>query len=256
MQSIEESVVMAMDGSDKEIFPYMPYILQDLWEMGSDPDAIITLINNNFDNHVNLKVLDLGCGKGAVSIKIADKFKCNCHGIDAVEDFIHFARQKAVEYKVDRLCSFEVGDIRESIDELSVYDVIILGSIGPVFGDYQKTLSIFRKHLESGGIIIIDDAYIEDESEFSHPLVLKHNELINQINSCGMSLVETVAAEKEETADVNSTIHEKVKKRCLELAEKHPEQRKLFTDSIAMQEAQIDVYMNKVICAAFVIKPV
>ena len=138
MQSIEESVVMAMDGSDKEIFPYMPYILQDLWEMGSDPDTIITLINNNFDNHVNLKVLDLGCGKGAVSIKIADKFKCNCHGIDAVEDFIHFARQKAVEYKVDRLCSFEAGDIRESIDELSVYDVIILGSIGPVFGDYQK----------------------------------------------------------------------------------------------------------------------
>jgi len=256
MQSIEESVVMAMDGSDKEIFPYMPYILQDLWEMGSDPETIITLINKNLDNHENLKVLDLGCGKGAVSIKIADKFKCRCHGIDAIEDFILFAKQKAIEYKVDRLCSFEAGDIREFIAELPAYDVIILGSVGPVLGDYQKTLSTLRKHLESGGIIIIDDAYIEDESEFSHPLVLKHNELIKQINSCGMRLVETVAAEKEETADLNSSIHEKVMMRCLELAEKHPEQKKLFTDFIAMQEAQIDVYTNKVTCAAFVIKPV
>lgn len=256
MLSLEESVVMAMDGSDKELFPFMPYIMQDLWEMGSDPETIIKLINKSFVKHGNLKVLDLGCGKGAVSIKIADRFKCRCHGIDAVEDFILFAKQKAVEYKVDGLCSFEAGDIRESLAKLSAYDVIILGSIGPVFGDYQKTLAALRKHLVSGGIIIIDDAYIEDESEFSHPFVLKHKELLKQINSCGMRLVETVTAEKEETAVLNSSIHEKVMMRCLELAEKHPEQKKLFTDFIAMQESQIDVYTNKVTCAAFVIKPI
>ena len=253
-QTFEESVIMAMDGSDKELFPYMPYILQDLWEMGSDPDTIITLINKNLLKHEDLKVLDLGCGKGAVSIRVADKFKCQYRGIDAIEDFILYARIKAIEYKVDELCLFEVGDIRESIKKLPRYDVIILGSIGPVFGDYQNTLTTLKKHLNENGIIIIDDAYIEDESEFSHPLVLKHKELIKQINACGLRLVETVSSRKENVADMSNTIHEKVKKRCFELADLHPDKKKLFMDFISLQEYQIDIYTNKVICSTFVIK--
>jgi len=39
MKSIEESVVIAMDGSDKELL----HILQDLLEIGADPDAIIKM---------------------------------------------------------------------------------------------------------------------------------------------------------------------------------------------------------------------
>ena len=71
-----------------------------------------------------------------------------------------------------------------------------------------------------------------------------------------MRLVETVTAIKEEISDINNNMHEKVKKRSLELLEKHPEKKKLFTDFIAMQEAQIDVYTNKITCAAFVIETI
>ena len=84
MKTIEESVVTAMDGSDKELFPYLPYILQDLWEIGADPTIIIKLIDKRFPNSDKLKVLDLGCGKGAVSIKVSQKFGYHCLGIDAV----------------------------------------------------------------------------------------------------------------------------------------------------------------------------
>ncbi len=40
MKPIEESVVMVMDGSDKELFPSLPYILKDIWETGSDSAAV------------------------------------------------------------------------------------------------------------------------------------------------------------------------------------------------------------------------
>ena len=72
MKTIEESVLASLDGSDKELFPYLTYILQDLWEIGANPAVIIKLIDNQFTIGNNLKVLDLGCGKGAVSIKVAD----------------------------------------------------------------------------------------------------------------------------------------------------------------------------------------
>ncbi|MBU4494246.1 MAG: class I SAM-dependent methyltransferase, partial [Acidobacteria bacterium] len=62
-KTIEESVVTAMDGADSNLFPYLPYILQDLWEIGSSPEVIIELIRKHTNDYSSLKILDLGCGK-------------------------------------------------------------------------------------------------------------------------------------------------------------------------------------------------
>ena len=133
MKSLEESVVTAMDGSESKLFPFLPYIFQDLWEIGASPEVIIELVHKHTKNHSDLKVLDLGCGKGAVSIKLANEFKCKCVGIDAVKKFIKEANEKAKEFGVDDFCRFEVADIREKVKELTHFDIIILGAIGPVF---------------------------------------------------------------------------------------------------------------------------
>jgi SAM-dependent methyltransferase len=94
MKSVEESVVTAIDGTEIELFPFIPYILQDSWEIGADPEVIIRLIVKHKENIANLKVLDLGCGKGAVTVKIAHKLNCLCYGIDALADFIDYAKRK------------------------------------------------------------------------------------------------------------------------------------------------------------------
>ena len=94
MKSVEESVVAAMDGTDKELFPYLPYILQDLWEIGADPEIITRLIERHSINPGSLKILDLGCGKGVISIKAAKRFGCTCYGIDAIPEFIADAWKK------------------------------------------------------------------------------------------------------------------------------------------------------------------
>lgn len=125
MKSLEESVVIAMDGTDKDIFPYLPYILQNFWEIGASPSDMITLIESQFTDFSELKIVDLGCGKGAVSIKIAEKLGCECWGFDAIGDFIEEARIKATDYNVASLCHFEQADIREKIKELPRFDVII-----------------------------------------------------------------------------------------------------------------------------------
>jgi len=111
MKTVGESVVSAMEGIDSELFPYLPYILQDIWEIRSDPEFIIDLIKKGKENPAELKVLDLGCGKGAVSIKLPHKLNCRCVGIDAVKEFIDEANKRAKEYNVASLCKFITGDI-------------------------------------------------------------------------------------------------------------------------------------------------
>jgi len=254
MKTIEESVVTAMDGSDKELFSYFPYILQDLWKIGADPDVIIRLISNQFTICNNLKVLDLGCGKGAVSIKIAKKIGCHCYGIDAIPEFIDYAQEKAIEYKVEHLCEFEIGDIREKVKSISTYDIIILGAIGPAFGDYYTTLTTLSKCFNDNGIFIIDDGYIENNSNYHHPLIQKLETIIQQIDSAQMQLIENDVIQKENIKDSGDYIFEKLKKRCYELIDKYPDKKRLFLDYVKKQEEENDILENKVICSTMVIK--
>ncbi|MGB5528790.1 MAG: class I SAM-dependent methyltransferase [Ignavibacteriaceae bacterium] len=254
MKSIEESVVIAMDGSDKELFPFLPYILQDLWEIGANPDTIIRLVRNHFEEYVDLKVLDLGCGKGAVTVKLAQKLGCTCYGIDAIHEFVEFAQQKASELKVNHLCTFETGDIREKAKGFFGFDVVILGAIGPVFGDYFLTLSTLAKCINENGIFIIDDAYINDESDFSHPLMLKKSDILMQIEKAGMKLIENDIMDSDSIKKSDDYIFNNLKKRCHELIDKYSDKQNLFLDYIKKQEIENDVLEKKVTGTTLVIK--
>jgi len=254
MKSLEECVVTAMDGTDKELFPFLPYILQDTWEIGADAEIITSLIQKHMPNFSILNVLDLGCGKGAVSVMLANKLKCNCHGIDAIPEFIDEANKKAKEYSVSHLCKFEIGDIRVKIKTLPRFDVIILGAIGPVLGNYFSTLIALSNNLNPDGVIVIDDGYFENDSSYAHPLILKQNELHSQIEAAGMKLIDEVIIGKNEIRCADDQIFSSLKKRCLELIDMHPEKHNLFEAYIKKQEEENDVLENKIICSTMVIK--
>lgn len=254
MKSLEESVVTAMDGSEKELFSYLPYILQDLWEIGSDPKVIIELIRRHIHDHSNLSILDLGCGKGAVSIKLAKAFNCTCFGIDAVKEFIDEAHKKAKECGVNHLCQFEIGDIRESIQGLPQFDIIILGSIGPVFGDYYATLTTLSKCLCQNGLLVIDDGYIEDNSDYTHPQVWKKGTILRQIKDAGMQLIDELVSGKDEMKASDDHLLDNIKNRCRELINKYPDKSVLFENYIREQEEENEVLETKVVCSVMLMR--
>jgi 2-polyprenyl-3-methyl-5-hydroxy-6-metoxy-1,4-benzoquinol methylase len=187
-KTTEESIVMAMELPDIILLKYLPYIFQDYWEIGTSGKEVIKIIKKYKENYSNLNVLDLGSGKGSVSIKIASELKCRCLGIDAIDDFVTYSKYKSREYFVGNLCEFETNDIRTRIKALGKYDIIVLGAIGPVFGNYYETLSELKTHLNNGGIVIIDDGYVEDGYKNNlvndyASYILEKSELIGQINN-------------------------------------------------------------------------
>ncbi|MBU4534823.1 MAG: methyltransferase domain-containing protein [Euryarchaeota archaeon] len=252
-ESVIESVVVAMDGPEKDIFPFIPCLVQDLWEFGTDAELVMQLIYQHQKDYSKLKILDLGCGKGPVSIKLAKKFNCHCWGIDAVEEFIHYARKKAEEYQVSELCHFVVGDIREEIKNLHKFDIVILGAIGPVLGDYYTTLEIISKSLNKRGMVIIDDAYMDNGDDISSPLILKKSEILKQISNAGMSIIQELVMDKEYIEKSNDYIFKNIKKRAGELENKYPDKKSLFQNYIKAQEEENKSLETRLTCSVMLI---
>lgn len=255
MKNLDQSITKSLDCDDISILPHLPYILQDFWEMGSYAEPIITMIKKHTTDYSNLKLLDLGCGKGAVTINIARKLKCNCRGIDAVREFIEVAEQKAQEFGVDNLCSFEQGDIREWVKSAAKFNVIILGSIGPIFGKISETIAQLKNCLEENGIIIIDEGYILNIPDGeSSPFEFK-TDIIEEVKREGVSLFdEIIHKNEEEVFDEYDNELIKLSQRCDELAELYPDKAECFENYKKKQSAEYDTLKTDFISSTMVFK--
>lgn len=255
MKKLKEGIAKSLDAKTIELIDYLPYLLQDLWEMGTNPNSVLELIKkHNIFESINAKVVDLGCGKGAVSIAIAKEFGIKVYGIDAMESFIEEAKDYANKFDVSDLCNFEVNDIKEVVQNEREYDLAILGAVGQVFGDYKKTLSSLSRCIKNGGYLIIDDGYIDDDSDYSDENYLKHEKLLEIIEESGFLLVEEKIEKNIEAT--NKMYYELIKKRADELIKKYPYKALIFKDYVDSQEKENYTLENNVMCAVFVLKKI
>lgn len=83
----ERKLAASLTSQSIEILPFIPYFLQDFFELGSSPKDITYLIKQHMRLSAESNFLDLACGKGAVSIGIAKELGNPVKGIDLIPAF-------------------------------------------------------------------------------------------------------------------------------------------------------------------------
>jgi SAM-dependent methyltransferase len=255
MNKQDESIAKSLDIKEIELLQYIPYILQDLFELGSDPEIISCLIKDYVPDG-RLKILDLGCGKGAVSIKLASELDCFSKGIDAVQDFIDEAVKYAGINGVSEKCKFEKGDIRLKINENRDYNVIILGAIGPVFGDIYQTLNTLKSSLSKGGYVVLDDGYLKENSKINYAHYQREKDFYNLIEKSGFTIIEEVIFLRNFIEDKNRTYYLPIEKRINELVKKYPEKKYLFLEYLKAQEKENYILENELVTGTWLLKSI
>ncbi len=96
--------------------------------------------------------------------------------------------------------------------------------------------------------------YIDDDSDFTHPLIYTKSTILNHIDQAGMELVEDHRFNRDQTHESDDFIHQNLKNRCEELAQMHPEKAHLFLNYVKKQEVEIDVLLNKVVATTMVVR--
>jgi len=250
-----QSIVRSLDGENRDIYPHLAYLLQDLWEIGSSADVVLGLIRKrHLDQYSDFKVLDLGCGKGAVSIPMASVFGFRVHGIDAMPAFIEEACGKAEEYGVSHLCHFDLGDIRGRISNFRGYDLVLLGSIGPVLGTVLQTLKKIKSCVKPEGYVILDDGYISASSTIQSESYLSEAEMMRQIQEAGFICVDQQTMDSSFIRESNQKIYQAIEKRAIELMGQYPDKQDLFEEYLEAQARENQVLENMMICVTYLLK--
>lgn len=222
--SQQQSIADSLE-AEKKLLPYMPYLLQDLWALGSSVDKIIDLIGTLPLTSEKVNVLDLGCGKGAVSVQIAAKFGFAVVGVDAMHEFTHDARKKASEYKVSELCSFIEGDIRNYVVDTHNFDIVILASLGGIFGNNRDSIKTLRTQVKPGGYIIIDDGYLKkrellDRQGYEH--YRNYEKTVAELTAFDDLLIREVST-TDVSKEINNEYLHLIGKRIVQLIDRHPD---------------------------------
>lgn len=147
--------------TDPQLLPDMPFLLQDLWSLGSSVAIIIDALKRLPLDPERTHMLDLGCGKGALSVQVAEKLGFRVLGIDAEPAFLKVAEQQAQKHRVGHLCEFREQDLHQFLIDHHDFDLVILAALGGILGTYRETIAKLRRQIRPGGFIGIDDGYLK-----------------------------------------------------------------------------------------------
>ncbi len=242
-----EKLAKSLTADTTDIIPYLPYLLQDLWELGSSGQEMLELLRQHVPVTAGFSALDLGCGKGAVSVTLARSLGIRCKGIDLIGDFIREAGEKASEHGVDGLCEFAGGDIKQAVLHERDYDLVIFGAVGDVLGDRPKTLNALMSAVKSGGYILLDDGYrLEDDDstllfDGEYPTLDEWQALFDK---AGLKLIAYSLAEDRPNDDRDFKC---ISQRAQELIKMYPQYRKMFEHYVQNQRDEYDDLAERVI---------
>lgn len=251
MDETKEKLAKSLTANSIELIPFLPYLLQDLWELGSSSEEITDLLSDYCELNEDSKILDLACGKGAVGIKIAKKFNCHILGVDIMEDFIEFANIKAIEHGVSNICSFKVEDIANTVNRLNGYDVVILGAVGDVLGNQEETLTKLKAVLKNGGCIVIDDAYSKEDNNGKY---ITKNKWLDLFKKLDLTLVNDLISTVDDIANTNNEQQLMIRKRAEELKVQYQDKASLFDEYIQSQNEECEELEHDIIGVTMLIK--
>ena len=261
IKDTEEKLACSLSAQTTELLPFLPYLLQDFWELGSDPEVMVKLIKKHIPLSPETKLLDLACGKGAVSVKVAEQLGIKVKGVDMLPEFIEVCKQKAIEYNVADLCEFIIDDVNEAVNNEKDYDIVVFGAAGNVLGEPIEMLRKLKSIIRPGGYLLIDEGYLPDDVKQSDVKrsnyeLLTGAQWMDLFQEAGLQLIETVGDENNETAASGDSDKGMafITARANELMAKYPTKKVMFEEYIRGQQNEYDDIENTMICVTWMLR--
>lgn len=251
----ERQIAAALE-TTPDLLPFLSELLADIWALGSWPAAIVEMLGARGLPR-STRVLDLGCGKGAVGMRLARDLGVRVLGVDLFEPFIREARERARREGLDNRCEFRVVDARDLLMSDGEFDVVIWAALGGALGSFDQCVGQLRRVVRSNGYIVIDDGFLVSEQaiersgyghyasrEKTHRLLTQHGDALLQETLIPGSQVEAC----------NHENNRRIRARAKGLVERFPEHEDLLAGYVDSQVAECEVLESSIAAAVWLLQ--
>jgi cyclopropane fatty-acyl-phospholipid synthase-like methyltransferase len=231
-----EQIAEALDATP-ELVPFLPELLADLWDLGSSPALVLEWLREQSLPPESTRVLDLGCGKGAVSLTLARDLGFRVHGVDLMEPFLQEARARAAEWGIAGRCLFEKGDLNAVVRGVKDYDVVVYASVG-VLGPLDAAVGALRGCTRDGGLMLVDEGFrapgVEEPTGFTD--LASYEESRRLLTRHGDEILRERVLTREEMRAIDDRYIESIRARAEALAVRQPRYASLARSYVERQE--------------------
>ncbi len=228
---------------------YIPELLKGLWELGSMPEYIIELYDrNNLGNKKNM--IDLGCGKGAVLIKLAKHFDLKAMGMDLYPHFIEEANKYAKKYRVSGKIIFKTEDIIDTLKTISGLDIVIYGYDSEILGDLDNTLRQLSKCIKADGYILLEFMFADVTTEG----IMNDLEMKSIIQQTGYNILDRIDWKRQTLKQINRQNTEIIRKNVQRLILKYPDMKEIFNEYLQNQIEECKELENDYVCTTLLLR--
>ncbi len=241
-----------------KLLPHLDFLLQDFFALGGAPDEVVSLLRQA-DLPPSAQVLDLGCGKGAVSLAVARAFPdcvAGVTGFDGFAPFVAEAQRRAAVAGLDERCRFHVADLAAVTQRGGAWDIVLYVAVGEALGALDETMTALRRCVRPGGLICVDDGYALDATVSFHGYATlnQRSATLAKLTARGDSIlaerIHPPAAQQEQ----NRLYTERLERRAAELAQEHPELRAELAAYIETQAEECRILESNIECAAWLLR--
>jgi len=239
-----------------EILRFVPELLADLWELGSDPALVVEWLRG-LELPADARVLELGCGKGANVVTVALKQGLRAEGVEAFPPFVEEARRRAQAHGVAHLCAFRQGDLREEVRRARGFDVVLFLSVGGVLGGAADTVGALRQVVRPGGYVVLDDAYRLGEDPLGYPgygHLERREEVVTGLQAHGDTVLREQPIPVAAIRAQNERYTALITARAEALARRHGEHAEAFRAYVREQERECEVLETRVQCVTWLLR--
>ena len=207
------------------LLPYLPELFIGVEDLGVRSSDVLSLLSLA-ELPERARVLDLGCGKGATLLELAQSLPVSGRGVDGFAPFVQHASERAQELGLNTQVRFDCGDIRALGEPPDLYDLVLLLALGPVYGDADETVARLRSLTRPGGYMLLDEAYLPGDlsPEDEHwDYGLSVEELADELTRHGDELVAELVYDTPEYRRWCGDVSELLRSRAQALATRKPE---------------------------------
>jgi ubiquinone/menaquinone biosynthesis C-methylase UbiE len=119
----------------------------------------ITTVLDRLDLISNQRVIDIGCGKAELLVRLVDKYGCFGTGIDINDEFLREAAKRVETSRYPTRIVLLKGTAKEMIEAKPQYDVSVCVGSSQCFGLYRDALNALAAITRPEGLILIGEGY-------------------------------------------------------------------------------------------------